>query len=554
MSWKKPVWSLLLLLFTVNTLQAEQFAFRISFSDKAGSADISQPLTFLSQRSLDRRAQWGIAVDATDLPVSPDYIDSVLTLTGGVLHTSSRWLNTCVVLLDDSDDILPLQNKPYITDISLVGYFHGTLHNRQELPEKTDTTLQGFQKTSGSPAHYGATWDQTELVHGDCLHDAGFTGQGVLIAVLDAGFNFVDTGPAFQTLYSSGRILDTWNFVRDNALVYGYDTHGTEVLSTMCGDLPGTYMGAAPLAQYALYITEDNTSEQPVEMDNMIAGFERADSIGADIVSSSLGYDVFTGLAAYTIPPAMRDGQTVPVSQAANMATAKGMLMVISAGNEGSGGLLVPGDADSTLTIGNVSVNKLPASSSGHGPNAAGHIKPDVCALGNPAAVMRNTANVGFSVGTSLSTPQIAGYAACLMQGNPGTPPYRIKAAIRQSSHMYPAPTHPQLGYGVPDFCQAWLSLDLPNTRLPGFPFHAEVFPNPSEGQWTLRMTVASPRTIRLRIMDVSGREIQHMTFEAHSGANLFPFSLPLSAMPGIYFGTVTSGQNIAVVRLVWYP
>lgn len=366
---RKCIVGMLVIILLTSTAQAQtaQFAFRISFKDKQGSANITNPLSFLSQRAIDRRSQMGIPIDTTDLPVAPHYIDSVLTATQGILHVTSRWLNQCVVLLSDSTNILLLQNKPYINTIDYVAYYQNGLHNKPEVQDKfaKETVDDGTHKPTGTQAYYNGNWDQTNLVHGDCLHDKGYKGQGKLIAVLDDGYSFVNSNAAFDSLYTSGRILDKYNFVRDTNFVYGYSQHGTEVLSTMAVYLPNTYVGAAPLAQYALYITEDNTSEQVVEMDNMIAGFERADSIGADVVSTSLGYNTFFGPTFYSIPQAQLDGKTTIAAKAANMATSKGMLMIITAGNEGGGGLLTPGDADSALTIGNVLATKIPATSSG---------------------------------------------------------------------------------------------------------------------------------------------------------------------------------------------
>lgn len=540
-----------MLLATSMQAQTSQFAFRISFKDKQGSANMANPLSFLSQRAIDRRVQMGIVIDTTDLPVAPPYLDSVLNTTQGALHVTSRWLNQCVILLDDSSKILLLQNKPFINTINYVAFYQNGLHNKGGGNEKFANEIvdDGPHKPTGTQAYYNGNWDQTNLVHGDCLHDKGYKGQGKLIAVLDDGFNYVNTNPAFDSLYTSGRILDKHNFVKDTNFIYGYSAHGTEVLSTMAVYLPNTYVGAAPLAQYALYITEDNTSEQLIEMDNMIAGFERADSIGADVVSTSLGYNTFFGPTFYAIPQAQLDGKTTIAAQAANMAAKKGILMVITAGNEGSGGLLTPGDADSALTIGNVLATKIPATSSGTGPNAAGHIKPDVCALGNPAAAMRDNTSIVFVSGTSLSTPQIAGYAVCMLQGTTLKKPYEVKDAIRRSGHTYSNPSNNQLGYGVPDFCTAYKTLGIDefvekNEQI------ISIYPNPLSAESRIIIKSTRATIVLIAITDIAGKLIFTEKTQGQAGTTLIPISMQNLAN-GYYNCRITTNQQTNVIKLM---
>lgn len=512
-----------------------QYAFRVSFTDKSGSPPLSNPLAFLSQRSLDRRTAQGILVTDEDRPVSPLYIDTALQLTSGKLHVTSRWHNTCVLLLQDSSLILQLLTKPYVSGVKLVGYFPGGLHkpgpeddHSKFASERTGPVL----KTTSDPVYYGASWNQTTLVHGDCLHDAGFDGAGKLIAVLDDGFLFVDTSPAFDSLYNSGRILDHYNFVKADTPVYVVNSHGTQVLSTMAAYIPDTYVGSAVGAQYALYVTEDQGSEQPVEMDNMIAAIERADSVGADIVSSSLGYDVFTGPAAYTITPADRDGKTTAVAIAVNMAARKGILPVISAGNEGSGGILTPGDADSALTIGSVDINKIPVSNSGHGPNAAGVVKPDVCVLGGPASVMSANANPFNVSGTSMATPQVGGFAACLWQSSPGRTASEIRRAIQMTADHFSAPSLPQLGYGVPEFCSALHILGVPEVKQ-RLPFR--LYPNPAKDQIGIYIRSEKKQVLQIDVYDASGRIVLHDERPITGGDNSLQLVLPGSIAPGLY-------------------
>ena len=536
-----------ILVFEDSKAQQAQYAYRISFTDKSGSPSISNPLVFLSQRALDRRSNQGISVSSSDLPVSPPYLDTVLTLTQGKLHVTSRWLNSCVVLLTDSSKKSLIQSKPYISSIQYVGYFPNGLHKGGG--NKFEQELKSQYKTTGTPAYYGATWDQTDFLKGDCLHDLGFKGQGKLIAVLDDGFNYVNSAPAFDSLYNSGRIIDHYNFVLADPFVYGYHSHGTEVLSIIAGNIPGTYVGAAPNAQYALYITEDQASEQPIEMDNIIAGFERADSLGADIISSSLGYNIFFGPVPYTIPSAQLDGKTTPAAKAANMAAEKGMLMVITMGNEGSGGLLTPGDADSALTVGNVTISKTPASSSGYGPNASGRVKPDVCALGQPAKAMLNSLSVFSINGTSVATPQISGFAACLWQAHPGASNYSIKAAIQKSSHLFSNPQMPQLGYGVPDFCVANGILDVNDPAKENQ--NVTVYPNPFEDEIMIALNSARNESVSIQIFDITGKAVFTAKQTVHTGENMLSFHLASNLTTGIYSCKITTSSRVQTLKLI---
>lgn len=550
MMLRKWILCLLLSIFFCSITKAiPQFAFRISFTDKAGSPTLSNPLAFLSQRALDRRFQQGIAVNTTDQPVSPLYLDTVLSITQAKLHVTSRWLNSCVILVTDTTNISQLRLRPWVTEIAYVAYYTNGLHKPANKFEKETAFHSPFLKTTGNPAYYGPAWSQTNMLHGDCLHDAGWKGQGKLIAILDDGFLNVNTAPGFDSLYQSGRIIDKNNFVLADSFVYGYNSHGTEVLSTMAAYLPNTYVGAAPLAQYALYITEDQGSEQPIEMDNMIAGFERADSVGADVITSSLGYNIFFGPVPYTLSSSELDGKTTPAARAANIASMKGLLVVITAGNEGSGGLLTPGDADSVITVGSVDVNKVPAGSSGYGPNSAAQIKPDVCAQGQPGWAMNGNFSSFAINGTSIATPQIAGFAACLWQATTGKTSYQVKDAIRKSGHLYTNPSMPQLGYGVPDYCAALVSLDIEDVASKNNAIH--IHPNPVKNEITVSIKSAVKQPLQVQVLDVTGKLMFSSVHTIHAGNNEIIVNAVSNLSPGIYLCKITAATGVKTVKFI---
>lgn len=537
----------LLILFSPAFAQP-QYGFRISFTDKAGTTlSLTNPIDYLSQRAIDRRMTQGIAIDSTDLPVSPAYMDSVLTLTGGKLHMTSKWFNYTVLLLNDSADILSLQGKPFVDTIAYIAYYPTGLHK----PGKETPPVQ--QRTTGSALYYGDAWQQTSLVRGDYLHDIGRKGEGKLIAVLDEGFEGVDTGPAFDSLMNSSRLIDVYNFANANTNVFTNGQHGTTSLSTIAGNLPGTYVGAAPYADFALYITEIRGTEQVIEMDNIVAASERADSAGADIITISLGYDRFNLPTMFSLTYADIDGKTTIAAKAANMATTKGILYVASAGNEGGGSwnyILTPGDADSAITVGSVGLDKVPAGNSGYGPNSSGQIKPDVCMVGQPASVMRDGPNPLLSSGTSWATPQLAGWAACLMQSGTALTPYQVRTAIQKSAHVYNNPGV-QLGYGVPNFHTA---LDYLNIKdLPKMPDNGNwltVSPNPFDGQITIRVYSERNNKVEIILTDIAGKVIYTATADAANGVRTIQPELP-ELTPGVYFLKGTMGDKTITQKLL---
>ncbi len=370
MRHKGKILGLLLLLLpgVLSFAQDHQYAFRVSFTDKNETPyTLSDPSAYLSARAIARRTKYNITTDSTDLPVNPAYIDSVLHVTEGVLHLKSKWQNHCVILLSDSAKILELQNITFIKSIKQVAFYFNALHQQSGAAEAEGGS--GNMGTNGVPppafddAFYGAAWSQIHLCNGEYLHQHNKMGQGLLIAVIDLGFEGLDVLPAFDSMRSHGRLMDTWNYIYDTAHVAGYAEHGTKVLSTIATYLPGTYVGTAPEASYALYVSDDENTEQNIEEDNWLAAAERADSVGADIISTSAGYNEFENPEdSYTY--ADLDGHTTIVARAANTAHSKGITVLASAGNEGSTPwqhILTPGDADSVMTVGSVTAAKQPS-------------------------------------------------------------------------------------------------------------------------------------------------------------------------------------------------
>jgi hypothetical protein len=534
-------------------LYAEQFAYMVSFTDKNNTPySLSSPEAYLSSRALTRRTTQSIAIDSTDIPVNTTYIDSVLTLTGGKLHGRSRWLNMCVILLEDSAQIHALDGKAWVRGTKYIAYFEGTLHRPAPKTGNTQTKLLS-NKTTWAAAEYGTTWVQTALLKGNPLHDDGYTGNGRLIAVMDGGFTNADTHPGFDAMWDNGRMVDKHNFTYNSDFVFGYDGHGTLALSTMAGYVPGTYIGSAPNASYALYVTEHGPTEQPIELANMLFASERADSIGADVISTSLGYNLFDNPAFDFVFATDFDGKTTIGAQAANMATKKGILFVATAGNEGGGGwnkVLTPGDADSALTVGSVDYMGYSPTNSSHGPNAAGRVKPDVCGMGQGAAVFIGL-GYGNSNGTSFSTPQIAGWAACLWQAFPGATPYQIRESIIRCASRYTAPTTQQ-GYGIPDFwCSEKMVLSVDN-HVQRFERDSwvTVSPNPFGDKISLTIAADTDETVHVSLSDAMGRIIADYYDTLTRGYNTMNRNLP-TLPSGVYFLKVASAGKQQTVKLL---
>lgn len=532
--------------------QGPQYIYRVGFTDKAGSPALSNPAAFLSARALSRRARLGIAVADDDRPVSPLYTDTTLQLTGGILHTASRWRNEITILLSDTLGLAALRAKSWVSAVEPVGYYPGGLHLKTTpVPAGQNPTLppNRFLKTTANAAYYGATWTQTQLVNGQALHDAGYTGSGMLIAVIDEQFRGAENHPGYAALRQSGRLVDTFNFIlRSTTGLYSGSSHGNSVLSDIAGYEPNTFVGAAPDASIAMYVSETQGSEQRVELDQMISAMERADSLGADIISASLGYNTFDFPAGSDFSFSQLDGKTTSVARAANLATAKGMLVVVAAGNEGNGPwrmLLTPGDADSALTVGSVASNGTPSGFSGYGPNAAGRVKPDVCGMGQDAAVYNTSGGYFIGSGTSYATPQLAGFAACLWQAVPNKRPGEIREAIVRSAHRYTTPDA-QLGYGIPNFAQALQALGVPATKPP-ISGNLTAFYNPVNNHIFL---FGDTGAVELSLYDLSGRKIREDKVR-FSGNNVVEWSPEASLVGGMYLLYYQTNSGKGALKIV---
>ena len=330
------------------------YKFWVQFSDKTGTPfTLDNPREFLSQRSVERRQRFGISVDWKDLPVNPAYLDDIRSDNVRVLYTS-KWMNGAVIETTDTEIVNELLSFPFVSHTEMLFGPPCTVKSTRDKSEEVRRT----DETEIISDH------QIEMLNGHLLHSMGYRGDDRVIAVLDTGFGGTDTLPGFDSLFIHGQILGTRNFVEPGKDAFTLGEHGTHVLSIMGGNLSGTFLGSAPAASFWLIQTEDVRSEQHIEEANWLAGAEFADSLGADIIQSSLGYsDGFTCPSVdYTYKHL--DGNTTLVTRAADLAASRGMLVVTSAGNSGNDPwhfIISPGDGDSVLAVGAITADGNPA-------------------------------------------------------------------------------------------------------------------------------------------------------------------------------------------------
>lgn len=422
---------------------------RIQLRDKCGTPfTLDHPEAFLSSRSLSRRRKQLLKVDSTDLPVSPVYLD-MLRSQGVAVVCTSKWNNTVLVRTRNPQMVERLASMEMVSSARLVF----------ESPDSVGRTMRAAFHTEfnrwDTIAHdpYGITAAQIEAMKGIQLHRSGRRGRGMMIAVFDGGFMNVDKIPALRR----AKIVATRDFVMPcTADVYALTEHGTMVFSAMAADAPDAYVGTAPDAQYLLCRTEDTETESLAEEDYWAAAAEYADSMGVDVINSSLGYHYFDD-KRMNYSYADLDGLHSHASRAASMLAGKGIVLVNSAGNDGMGAwkkINVPADAQDILTVGSVTPRGMNAPFSSIGPTADGRVKPDVMATGSPTAVISGRGTIVNQTGTSFSTPLVCGLVACLWQALPGKTACEIIDLVRRSGNQYNTPDN-IYGYGVPDFGKA---------------------------------------------------------------------------------------------------
>ncbi|PLX00277.1 MAG: hypothetical protein C0593_01225 [Marinilabiliales bacterium] len=462
-----------LILLCVSFVSAQTKVYKVTFSDKGMEYSIDNPGVFLSDESLYRRYENNIPVNESDLPVAPEYI-KVINEKGYDIILKSKWFNAVFVQTDDSEKLSNIKELPFVENIELVD--SGT-RNPNQRSSKFGNFSDKMPVALAYNFDYGNSYIQNAMIKADSLHESGFIGTGIKIAVLDGGFMGTDTIAVFSDLYEENRVLGEKDFV-DNGTVYAHSGHGTAVLSQIGGFDEGNLIGTAPGASFYLLRTEDVYAEYLLEEYFWAAGAEYADSAGVHIINSSLGYSEFDDPAQNHTYEDM-DGNTTPISIAAEMAAEKGILVVTSAGNEGDGDwqyITAPGDAAGAITVGAVTADGIYAPFSSIGPTSDGRIKPDVMAMGQGNLVSTPTGGMSFGSGTSFASPLIAGLAACILEAQPARNIADVRDALRNTASRNTNPS-PTMGYGIANGVGA-MSVVL---QTPSFIQHNNItiFPNP---------------------------------------------------------------------------
>lgn len=543
-----------LLVSIISFAQVAPDKYYIQFTDKNDSPySIDNPGEFLTQRSLDRRAKYSIQIIEQDLPVNPLYLEGVAA-TGAELLFPTKWLNGVTIYTTSStviDDVLAL---PYVVSaVKLISkptpiekeYLIGESFEKVDKPDGIKSS------NSVSSINYGSGTNQIAQLNGILLHDEGFMGQGMVIAVLDGGFVGVETQPLFDSLWANNQILGVKDFAHVGGNVYTESGHGRAVLSCMGANIEGQLVGTAPKASYWLLRSEYVLTENVLEEYNWVSAAEFADSVGADVINSSLSYQDFD-MPIWDHTYEDLDGNTAVATIGADIAVSKGILVVNSAGNSGNSSFpwcAAPADGHDVFTLGAVDSDGDRVGFSSIGPTVDGRIKPDVMALGQGAAVAASGSGVTYSSGTSFSSPIMAGMTACLIQAYPERTPLEIRESLKQSGNSLP---NNYMGWGIPDFMVAY---SLLTTIEIGDELQKElafVYPNPFSEDLTIRINNDGGKEVNMILMDVNGRMIFSETYNVSGNSEQLVISNKIKELKtGIYFLGITIDHRTEVKRIV---
>ena len=532
---------LLLILFIAQISIAQEDAL-VFFADKENVADaLANPLTILTQDAIDRKQMHGTPIDERDVPLNENYKSQVNNSTGITVFAKSKWMNA-VYVRGSLSNINNLLNLEFVTEVEFAD-------KDLNFTKPVGRTSDKFEMETQSRVeyNYGDAANQTEMLAVDFLHENDFTGEGMVVAFMDNGYPNVMSNPAYAALRNEGRLLGGYDFVEREQGFEGTGSHGAVTFSDAAAFLDGQFVGTAPDASYYLYVTEDGNDETPLEEALWVEALERADSLGVDVVNTSLGYQDFND-PRYDHSYEDLDGQTTIGARGANHAFDKGMILVTSAGNDGRpsdfGFVGTPGDSPGMLTIGAVDSNGNPADFSSFGPTVDGRVKPDVVAQGEFAAIVDQFGGVTFSNGTSFSSPIIAGSVASFWQARPQTPNSTVMQIIRESASMFDNPTD-KMGYGIPNFEDAYnalIELSIEDEMLEN---NFAIYPNPV----TTQVNISFPKDYSeaiFTIYNVLGEQVKQSRISSQNN------QVDVSYMSaGVYIVTIQSGNKKTSFKLI---
>lgn len=545
----------IVLLFVQANAQIAPDKYFVQFTDKNNSPySLNNPQEFLTERAIQRREKQVIALAENDLPVNPAYLQGVAQ-TGASILFPSKWLNGVTIQTSSQAVLNAIAALPYVSGMR--GLVEEPL--KQKIKQKLFFEQESISDSlrpdlsedkTGSFFDFGSGFTQINQINGIPLHTAGFRGQGMVMGILDGGYSGVDTHIAFDSIRLNGQILGTKDFTEPGGSVYNQSSHGTAVLSTVASNRPGQLIGTAPKASFWLLRPEFVATEHVIEEYNWVSAAEFADSVGVDVINSSLGYIDFD-FAQWNHSYDHMDGNTCVVTIGADIAASKGILVVNSAGNSGSNSSFpyigAPADGFNVFSIGAVNGSGVRASFSSVGPTFDGRIKPDVMAMGSGTAVTGSgNSSFSFSNGTSFSSPVLAGMATCLWQARPDFTNLEIKQAIMMSGDNSANP-NVTYGHGIPNFMIAYSILtsidtgDNPQVKL------IDLYPNPFST--SILIYFRDNRMLNVKVYDIQGRLFLDGNFNSYQTTSLQSSLLALRA--GMYMIHIKSDNAVQKFKII---
>jgi serine protease AprX len=556
------VLSVLLLSVLVTSAQT-RYTVKLRYK-KSNEYSLAQPSAFLSEKAIQRRLRQKIVIDSTDLPINQSYLQTISNLSGVAIVSTSKWLNQLLIETSDINAINVINALPFVYSTKAVAW--NPQNNRRRFANTAAsceegqlvTAPAGIKRITSDTINYGNNYPQVHIHEGEFLHNRGFRGQGITIAMLDAGYKDYKTNPAFDSVRSRNQVLGEYDFVNDETSVNEDNSHGSNCFSIMAANRPGLIVGTAPGASYWLFRTEDAASEKPIEEHNWIEAAERADSAGADMISSSLGYVNFDD-PSYNHSYADRDGNTAAITIAADMAAKKGMIVMNSVGNSGNDAgdtkyVMCPADGDSVMTVGAVNNSGTIGGFSSWGPSSNGRVKPNVVSVGAGAVYANTLGNPVTGNGTSYSNPNIAGLIACLWQAFHEFSNMEILDAVQRSADRFANPDN-RYGYGIPNFRIAYTILETKRQEKTDAILQGKwlkAFPVPFKQQFTLFLKAPSTGIANIRILDATGRVLlQSNTHVLQGNTYSFRFSPAGITRFSVYYLQYSDGKTSSVIKLL---
>jgi len=514
----------------------------VTFTDKTSSGySLNAPEEFISQKAIARRKAQEIQIHEEDFPVNKNYLDSLREI-GISIKGTSRWMNGVVTEMSEEVS-LEISKKQFVKSVKYLQPGEG---GGNQLRFSAASSIINRQSVSTSSIDYGPSLTQNAMIGVPAIHALGYSGTGKLIAVLDNGFLNANTLTFFNHLFQNGKVIGTYDFVSAEENVYNDGNHGVNVLSVLAGFEEGKIAGPAYNASFLLLRTENDFSETILEEYNWLMAAEYADSAGADIISSSLGYTTFD-FPEQDHTYADMDGKSTVVTKAAETAFAKGMIVVNSAGNEGNKSwkyISAPADGPSVLTIGAVNSTEKYATFSSVGPSADGRIKPDLTAMGAGVYVGNPDDSFSNTNGTSFSCPLVAGLVACLWQARPGLSNRQITEALKKTASKADSPDF-QYGFGIPNFEKA-MAYSSGDTLIAG------LFPNPVSIPGDVKLIIENDlvsNDVQAELFDLTGKKIFAETLSKAEKINQITF--PCDIQRGVYILVLNSQSAHQVIKII---